>query len=116
MSKSIVIICPDTNIKLWVSRSQEAATGGGKSAILKLANAWARLGYDVTIAARVETSQRESLRIVPIEQAAGHYQVAIYVTGSLGRFDGLGIDKIDGRVSIFWIMAPTVSRPRAYRR
>jgi hypothetical protein len=40
--ESIVIVCPDTNIRLWPTRLAEAATGGGKSAILRLAMARAR--------------------------------------------------------------------------
>ena len=49
-AESIVIVCPDTHISLWPTRLAEAATGGGKSAILRLAMAWARAGHPVTIA------------------------------------------------------------------
>jgi hypothetical protein len=40
--ESVVVVCPDTNIRLWSGRVLESAMGGGKSSILQLAEAWAR--------------------------------------------------------------------------
>jgi hypothetical protein len=84
-SESIVIICPDTNITLWPTRLAEAATGGGKSAILRLAMAGARAGHPVTIVgAAVVEGEIDGVTIRELSRAAGKYDVAIYVTGLLG--------------------------------
>lgn len=49
-AESIVIVCPDTNIELSPGRLAERATGGGKAALLRLAQAWVELGHPVTVA------------------------------------------------------------------
>lgn len=112
MPKTIVIVCPDRNIKLWPNRIEEAAMGGGKSAILQLARAWARLGYSVTIAgAFVEEGEAQRVRTVPIENASGHYDAMIFVTGSLGHFRVPGIEGISGNKALFWMNAPLKMEP-----
>jgi glycosyltransferase involved in cell wall biosynthesis len=112
MSKSVVIVCPDRNIKLWPGRIEEAAMGGGKSAILQLARAWGRRGYRVTIAgAFVKEGEDRRVRTVPIENAKGHYDVIIFVTGSLGHFRVPGIESIGGDTSLFWMNAPLKMEP-----
>lgn len=111
--ESIVIICPDTNIRLWNSRTAEVATGGGKSAIMELATAWARNGHVVTIAGgNVEESLHDRLAVRTFENSKGNYDVAIYVTGSVGHFNEPAISKIQGSIRLFWINGPTkVSLP-----
>jgi glycosyltransferase involved in cell wall biosynthesis len=107
MPESLVIICPDTNFKLWANRVREAALGGGKTAVLQLAAAWARAGLDVTVAcADAVESYDGRLRICSIEQAAGKYDVTIYVTGSIGHFNYPAITGIEGGLRIFWINGP----------
>src|SRR6185369_4330942 len=103
MSESIVIICPDTNIKLWATRVLEASIGGGKSAILQLAGAWARAGHNVTLAgaAVVEGEADEGYTLRSLANAGGSYDVAIYITGSLGHFRDPAIESIKSTLRIF---------------
>lgn len=104
MGETIVIICPDTNIKLWASRTRETSIGGGKSAILQLAAAWARSGHSVTIAGSyVEESEEVGLRVCQLSHAAGTFDIAIYVTGSAGHFNDPSISGINGAIRILWI-------------
>src|SRR6267142_7052175 len=105
MSESIVIICPDTNIKLWATRVLDAPIGGGKSAILQLAAAWARAGHKVTLAgaAVVEGEAEEGYSLRSLDHADGNYDVAIYVTGSLGHFRDPAIEGIQSEIRIFWM-------------
>lgn len=107
MTESIAIVCPDVNIKLWATRTGEAAIGGGKSAILQLASAWARASHSVTIACpSVVEGQSGDLRICNLSQAAGTYDVVIYVTGSLGHFNLPEISEIEGSVRLLWMNSP----------
>lgn len=104
---SIAIVCPDTNIKLWSGRLDEAGTGGGKTALLQLAEAWARRRHKVTVAGMsVKKGRRGRVRFRSLEGAAGRYDVVVYVTGSLRHFRVPGLDAIEGRVSILWINGP----------
>ena len=104
---TIVIVCPDTNIKLWAGRTREAALGGGKSAILQLASAWARAGNHVTIAGQyVVDGEGDGVSVRRIERAAGRYDVAVYVSGSLGHFDVPGVHDIHGACRILWQNGP----------
>ena len=108
MAKSVAIICPDRNIKLWPKRVEEAAMGGGKSAIVQLARAWGRRGYRVTIAGSfVKVDEHRRVRTTAIEDARGHYDVLVFVTGSLGHFRVNGIENINGETSILWMNAPS---------
>jgi glycosyltransferase involved in cell wall biosynthesis len=112
MAKSVAIICPDQNIKLWPRRIEEAAMGGGKSAILQLARAWGRRGYRITIAgAFVEEAEYQRVRTIPIEDAKGQYDVLVFVTGSLGHFRIPGIEGIKGQRSLFWMNSPLKMQP-----
>lgn len=104
---SIAIVCPDTNIELWSGRLGEAGTGGGKTALLQLAAAWARRRHRVTVAGMsVREGRRGRLRFRSIENAVGRYDVLVYVTGSLRHFRVPGLDAISGEVSILWINGP----------
>lgn len=107
MSVSLAIICPDTNFKLWATRVREAALGGGKSAILQLAAAWSRAGLDVTVAcADAVESEADGFRTCPIRSAAGRYDVAVYVTGSVGHFNDPAISEIKSGLRVLWINGP----------
>lgn len=109
---SVVVCCPDTNIRLSSGRLEERGTGGGKTALLQLAGAWARHGHRVTVAGvSVEESRGRRLRFSSFEGAAGDYDVCVYVTGSLRHFDVPGMGAIRGRVSILWINGPLQIRP-----
>jgi glycosyltransferase involved in cell wall biosynthesis len=105
--ESIVIVCPDTHISLWPTRLTEAATGGGKSAILRLAMAWARAGHPVTIAgAAVVEGEIEGVSVRELSRAAGTYDVAVYVTGLLGHFEHPAINGIRADVRLLWQNPP----------
>jgi len=105
--ESIVIVCPDTHIALWPTRLAEVATGGGKSAILRLAAAWARAGHPVTVAgAAVVEGEIERVRLRDLAHAAGRYDVAVYVTGLLGHFRHPAIGAIEARVRVLWQNPP----------
>lgn len=108
MGDSVSIICPDTNIRLWADRMRDAAIGGGKSAILQLAAAWARAGHKVTLAsaavAEADVGDNYSLR--SLENAGGSYDVGIYVTGSLGHFEHPAITQLQSKIRILWINGP----------
>jgi glycosyltransferase involved in cell wall biosynthesis len=102
-----VIVCPDTHITLWPTRLTEAATGGGKSAILRLAAAWARAGHPVTVAcAAVVEGEIEGVRLRELASAAGRYDVAVYVTGLLGHFEHPALDGIRADVRVLWQNPP----------
>src|SRR5687767_4018843 len=106
-AESIVIICPDTHITLWPNRLAEAATGGGKSAILRLAMGWARAGHPVTIAgAAVVEGEIDGVTIRELSRAAGRYDIAIYVTGLLGHFEHPAIKHIRADVRLLWQNPP----------
>lgn len=106
-SESIVIVCPDTHITLWPTRLAEAATGGGKSAILRLAMAWARAGHPVTIAgAAVVEGEIDGVTVRELSRAAGTYDVAIYVTGLLGHFEHPAIKRIQADRRLLWQNPP----------
>ncbi len=106
-AESIVVVCPDTNVRLWSGRVSEAAMGGGKSSILQLAAAWARAGHAVTIAgAAVREGESGGFAVREIAAAAGPYDVAIYVTGSIGHFREPGIEGIHAARRIFWLNGP----------
>jgi hypothetical protein len=111
--ESIVIACPDTHITLWPTRLAEAATGGGKSAILRLATAWAREGHSVTIAgAAVVEGEIDGVHLRELSRAAGHYDVAVYVTGLLNHFEHPAIDGIRADVCVLWQNPPPQDRVR----
>jgi len=105
--ESIVIVCPDTHITLWPTRLAEAATGGGKSAILRLAAAWARAGHPVTVAsAAVVEGELDGVRLRELGRAAGRYDVAVYVTGLLGHFEHPAVEAIRAGVRVLWQNPP----------
>ena len=115
-SESIVIVCPDTNVRFWAGRLSETAMGGGKSSILQLAAAWARAGHPVTIAgAAVRPSAEGGVAVKDLEAAAGAYDVGIYVTGSLGHFRDAAIDGVRAGRRIFWQNGPGRAEPPAGR-
>src|SRR5262245_8440930 len=106
-AERIVVVCPDTNVRLWSGREAEAAMGGGKSSILQLAGAWARAGHAVTIAgAAVRESGAGGVSVREIPSAAGDYDVAVYVTGSAGHFRQPGIEGIRAARRLFWLNGP----------
>lgn len=110
-AESIVIVCPDDNVRLWGGRPSEAATGGGKTSILRLADAWARAGHAVTIAGgsvREDGVEAPANRIAlrPLTDAAGSYDVGIYVTGSLGHFRVPGLEAVRSSRRLFWQNGP----------
>jgi glycosyltransferase involved in cell wall biosynthesis len=106
-AESIVIICPDTHITLWPNRLAEAAMGGGKSAILRLAMAWARIGHPVTIAgAAVVEGEIDGVKIRELSRAAGRYDVAVYVTGFLNHFEHPAIEGIQADARLLWQNPP----------
>jgi glycosyltransferase involved in cell wall biosynthesis len=106
-AESIVIICPDTHITLWPTRLAEAATGGGKLAILRLAMAWASAGHPVTIAGgAVVEGEADGVIIRELSRAGGTYDVAIYVTGLLGHFEHPAIRRIRAHVRLLWQNPP----------
>jgi glycosyltransferase involved in cell wall biosynthesis len=115
-AESIVIVCPDTNVRFWAGRLSETAMGGGKSSILQLAAAWARAGHPVTIAgAAVRPSEEGGVAVRELSAAAGEYDVGIYVTGSLGHFRDAAIDGIRPGRRIFWQNGPGRAEPPAGR-
>ena len=106
-AESVVIVCPDTNVQLWPGRAGESATGGGKSSILRLAEAWARAGHPVTIAAgAARGGTAGGLTVALLDDAAGAYDVAIYVTGSYGHFRNENVAAIRADRRIFWQNGP----------
>jgi glycosyltransferase involved in cell wall biosynthesis len=86
----------------------DAAIGGGKSAILQLAAAWAASGHKVTLAGAdvVEGEAAEGYFVRSLQNAGGSYDVGIYVTGSLGHFRDPAIEHIHSRMRVFWINGP----------
>ena len=106
-AESIVVVCPDTNVRLWASRASEAPTGGGKTSILRLAEAWARAGHPVTVAASaVRPEESGGVAFRELGSAAGDYDVAIYVTGSVGHFRDAGVEGIRAARRLFWQNGP----------
>jgi glycosyltransferase involved in cell wall biosynthesis len=106
-AESIVIVCPDTNVRLWAGRAAETATGGGKSSILRLAQAWARAGHPVTVAAgAARGGSADGVAVAPLADAAGDYDVAIYVTGSYGHFRDPEVAAIRAARRLFWQNGP----------
>lgn len=106
-AESIVIVCPDTHISLWPTRLADTATGGGKSAILNLAMAWARAGHPVTIAGpAVVDGEIDGVNLRELSRAAGTYDVAVYVTGLLGHFEHPAINGVRARVRLLWQNPP----------
>ena len=76
-AESIVVVCPDTNVRLWVSRASEAPTGGGKTSILQLAAAWVKTGHPVTIAASAARPEdRDGISVRAPDSAGGIYKVS----------------------------------------
>lgn len=115
-AESIVLVCPDTNVRLWAGRVAEAAMGGGKSSILQLAAAWARAGHPVTIAgASVRQGESDGVAVRQIPAAAGEYDVGVYVTGSIGHFREPGVEEIRAARRIFWLNGPNRVEPPAGR-
>jgi len=110
--ESIVIVCPDRNVRLWSGRTDEEAMGGGKSSILQLADAWARAGHEVTIAgASVRESEGSGLSVRELARAAGAYDVGVYVTGSAGHFRDSDIEAIRPARRLFWLNGPNRVEP-----
>ena len=106
-AESIVVVCPDTHMTLWPTRLAEAATGGGKSAILRLAAAWARAGHPVTVAcAAIVEGEVEGVQLRELSRAAGRYDVAVYVTGLVGHFEHPAIEGIRADVRMLWQNPP----------
>ncbi len=115
-SESIVIVCPDTNVRLWAGRHAETAMGGGKSSIFQLAAAWARAGHPVTIAgAAAKESRSDGVEVRDLAAAQGEYDVGIYVTGSVGHFRDGPIEGIHSGRRIFWQNGPGRAEPPAGR-
>jgi glycosyltransferase involved in cell wall biosynthesis len=103
----VVVICPDTNIELSVDAPKRTAIRGGKSAIVKLAAAWARAGHRVTVfSGRVHAGSDTGLSVRPLAEIGGTFDVAIYVTGALGHFRELAHARPRAKVNIFWINGP----------
>jgi glycosyltransferase involved in cell wall biosynthesis len=114
---SVVIVCPDLNIRLSAGRLETAPTGGGKVAVLSLAQAWADLGHDVTItAANVLAGEAGRLRFLSLQGFAGQFDVAIYITGSLGHFRNLELSEIRANKNLFWVNGPCQVEPPACER
>jgi glycosyltransferase involved in cell wall biosynthesis len=112
MAESIVLVCPDTNVRLWSGRVSESAMGGGKSSILQLAAAWARAGHPVTIAgAAVREGSAAEVAVREIGAAAGTYDVGIYVTGSIGHFRQPEVERIRPARRLFWLNGPNRVEP-----
>lgn len=111
-AESIVLVCPDTNVRLWSGRLSEAAMGGGKSSILQLAAAWARAGHPVTVAgSAVREGSGGGVTLREIPHAAGDYDVGIFVTGSAGHFRQPGIEQIRASRRLFWLNGPNRVEP-----
>jgi glycosyltransferase involved in cell wall biosynthesis len=107
MEESIVIVCPDTNIRLWSTAVADGAIRGGKSAILQLAAAWARSGHAVTIfGGLVREGVEDGVRVLPLSRAGGHFDVAVYVTGSLRHFDLPPVAEVTAGRRLLWMNAP----------
>jgi glycosyltransferase involved in cell wall biosynthesis len=111
----VAVVCPDTNIELSVDAPQTTAIRGGKSAIVKLCASWARAGNAVTIfSGRVRAGDSNGLSVRPLEECAGDFDVAIYVTGSLGHFREVELRRLHARQQLFWINGPhRVEPPQA---
>ncbi len=106
-AERIVIVCPDTNVRLWTGRLAQAAMGGGKSSILQLAAAWARAGHEVTVAgAAVREGDGDGVRVREIRGAAGEYDVGVFVTGSVGHFRDAGVEDVRAARHLFWLNGP----------
>jgi glycosyltransferase involved in cell wall biosynthesis len=103
----VVVVCPDTNIELSVDAPERGAIRGGKSAIIQLSAAWARAGHEVTVfAGRAAPGRHEGLTVRPLPEAAGDFDVAVYVTGALGHFRDPVVARVQARVNLFWINGP----------
>ncbi len=112
MQESIAIVCPDTNVRLWSTAIAEGAIRGGKSAILQLAAAWARSGHPVTIfGGLVREGMSQGIQVTSLARAAGDFDVAVYVTGSLGHFDLPPVSEVKAGRRLFWINAPDRVQP-----
>ncbi|MGE5277839.1 MAG: glycosyltransferase family 4 protein [Acidobacteriota bacterium] len=110
--ESVVVVCPDTNVRLWSGRVSESAMGGGKASILQLAAAWARAGHPVTIAgAAVREGRGGGVEVREIGHAAGDYDVGIFVTGSIGHFRQPGVEDIRAARRLFWLNGPNRVEP-----
>ena len=115
-SERVLIVCPDENVRLWSTRVAEAATGGGKSAILQLAAAWARAGHAVTVAiAAAREGVADGVAVCRLEAAPREADVAIYVTGHAGHFDDPRMPVVDAARTIFWLNGPGRPEPPRIR-
>lgn len=108
----VVLYCPDENIRLSVDRLETLPTGGGKSAILRLGYSWAELGHQVIIACALATPGKKGRLAIadfPVESVPG--DVAVFVTGSRGHFQGWWEAASHAAVKIFWINGPNRVTP-----
>lgn len=112
---TVAIICPDTNAELSVDAPERTAIRGGKSAIVKLAAAWAHTGHDVTIfAGRVRPGSQDGLAVRAFDDIDGNFDVAIYVSGALGHFPDPPAARARAQVNILWLNGPGKVEPPAF--
>lgn len=108
----IVIYCPDENIRLSVERLTRQATGGGKAAILRLAWEWAEMGHSVTVAcALAEEGRVGRLAVTSTPPQTQGDEVAIFVTGARGHFEGWEEPGKKAWRKVFWINGPNQVHP-----
>lgn len=112
--ETIAVICPDSNLKLWATRTRDSYIGGGKNALLKLSHEWARAGHRVTIFASSATESSDGrLTVRELDTATGSFDVAVYITGSLGHFDVPGAHAVEAKTRLLWFNGPArIAPPR----
>jgi glycosyltransferase involved in cell wall biosynthesis len=111
----IAVLCPDTNIELAVDAPERRAIRGGKSAIVQLATAWGRAGHRVTLfAGRVQRGEAGHVTLRTLDEVDGRYDVAIWVTGSIGHFRDERLRRLQASKHLFWLNGPHYAEPPGF--
>lgn len=109
---TIALYCPDTNLPIGIGLPANAATRGGKAAIVHWAKALANRGFEITVfAGKPERQNQTHLSIRGLDECEGVFDVVIFHTGQMLHFDQPQASRLDSRLRVLWLSGPARVAP-----
>jgi len=100
----ITVYCPDENFRLSANLVHDQGVGGGKTAIVSLSHALARLGHNVRVVGHVEEGVSGGVEYVRRERV-DRLETGLLLVTTSSKLDlaGLGSLKIDAQARYLWL-------------